>query len=122
MVEQKPDQEQETTAPAATKQADQQPEDDEFFEQEYFTDPNGVPVPRTSLSEHKYSQEQLREMKQKYLMENVINTGYDATEFAQFMEYKKGKTLFQIFLTESDCVALLQRVEPMWITGSLKIS
>lgn len=30
-------------------------------------------------------------MKQKYLMENVINCGYDPTEFAQFMEYKFGK-------------------------------
>ena len=27
-------------------------------------------------------------MKQKYLMENVINCGYDPGEFSQFMEYK----------------------------------
>ena len=27
-------------------------------------------------------------MKQKFLMENVINSGYDPTEFAHFMEYK----------------------------------
>ena len=27
-------------------------------------------------------------MKQKFLMENVINDGYDPTEFAHFMEYK----------------------------------
>ena len=32
-------------------------------------------------------------MKQKFLMENVINCGYDPTEFAQFMEYKMGKYL-----------------------------
>ena len=30
-------------------------------------------------------------MKQNFLMENVINLGYDPTEFAQFMEYKMGK-------------------------------
>jgi len=30
-------------------------------------------------------------MKQKYLMENVINCGYDPAEFAAFMEYKMGK-------------------------------
>ena len=33
-------------------------------------------------------------MKQKFLMENVINCGYDPTEFAQFMEYKMGKFFF----------------------------
>ena len=55
-------------------------------------DPNGVPMPRRSLTEHQYTEEQLREMKQKFLLENVINCGYDATEFAQFMEYKMRKS------------------------------
>lgn len=31
-------------------------------------------------------------MKQNYLIENVINMGYDPTEFAQFMEYKMSKS------------------------------
>ena len=71
-------------------------------EQEYYMDPNGVPMPRKSLHEHQYSIEQLRDMKQKYLMENVINYGYDATEFAQFMEYKRGKSLYLFALTKED--------------------
>ena len=66
--------------------------DEPYKEQEYYMDPNGVPMPRASLHEHQYTIEQLREMKQKYLMENVINCGYDPTEFAQFMEYKMGKS------------------------------
>ena len=45
-------------------------------------------MPRRSLYENQYTDEQLRSMKQKYLMENVLNCGYDPTEFAQFMEYK----------------------------------
>ena len=32
-------------------------------------------------------------MKQNYLMENVINLGYDAGQFSEFMEYKMGKHL-----------------------------
>ena len=43
---------------------------------------------RNSLHENQYTHEQLRDMKQKYLMENVINLGYDPSEFSQFMEYK----------------------------------
>ena len=39
----------------------------------YYVDFNGVPQPRKSLSEHQYTDEQMREMKQNYLMENVIN-------------------------------------------------
>ena len=31
-------------------------------------------------------------------MENVLNCGYDATEFAQFMEYKMGKFVRQLTL------------------------
>ena len=60
---------------------------------QYYTDPNGVVKPRCSLYENQYTDEQLRTMKQKFLMENVINCGYDPTEFAQFMEYKMGKYL-----------------------------
>ena len=66
---------------------------DELKDGEFYMDPNGVPMPKRSLHEHQYTVEQLREMKQKYLMENVINCGYDPTEFAQFMEYKMGKYL-----------------------------
>jgi len=58
---------------------------------EFYTDMNGVPQPRKSLYEQQYTEEQLRSMKQKFLMENVINCGYDPTEFAQFMEYQKGR-------------------------------
>lgn len=50
-------------------------------------------MPRKSLAEQQYTVEQLRSMKQKFLMENVINCGYDPTEFAQFMEYKMRKFL-----------------------------
>lgn len=49
-------------------------------------------MPRRSLYEQQYTDEQLRSMKQKYLLENVINCGYDPAEFAQFMEYKFGKS------------------------------
>lgn len=54
----------------------------------FYTDHNGIVKSRRSLYEHQYTDEQLRSMKQKFLMENVINCGYDPTEFAQFMEYK----------------------------------
>lgn len=33
----------------------------------------------------------MRSMKQNYLMENVINTGYDPAQFAAFMDQKMGK-------------------------------
>jgi len=49
---------------------------------------NGVPRPRKSLSKQAYTDEQMRAMKQNYLLENVVNCGYDPAEFAQFMEYK----------------------------------
>ena len=66
--------------------------EEEFDEEQmFYTDPNGVPMPRTSLTQHQYTDEELRGMKQNFLMENVINLGYDPTEFAQFMEYKMGK-------------------------------
>ena len=53
---------------------------------------NGVPQKRASLVEQQYTFEQLRSMKQNFLMENVLNCGYDPTEFAEFMEYKMGKS------------------------------
>ena len=31
----------------------------------------------------------LRKTKQNYLVENVVNRGYDTTKFAEFMNYKK---------------------------------
>ena len=62
-------------------------------EADYYIDANGVPVlkKKTPTAEESYSEEEVRVMKQTYLHENVIQRGYDATEFAQFMEYKKGK-------------------------------
>lgn len=65
-------------------------------QEEFYTDMNGVPQPRSSLSAHQYTEEEMRAMKQNYLMENVINTGYDPASFAQFMEYKMGKLFFHI--------------------------
>lgn len=50
--------------------------------EQWYTDPNGVPMPRKSFQENQYTVEQLRSMKQKFLMENVINCGYDPNEFA----------------------------------------
>ena len=47
-----------------------------------------IAQPRRSIHELSYTNEQLRNMKQKYLMENVINLGYDPAEFGQFMEEK----------------------------------
>ena len=44
--------------------------------------------PRNSLCEQDYSFEDLRIMKQQFLTDQVINAGYDPTEFAQFLEYK----------------------------------
>ena len=51
-------------------------------QEEFYTDMNGVPQPRSSLSEHHYTDEEMRAMKQNYLMENVINQGYDPASFA----------------------------------------
>ena len=82
---------------------------DELKQGEFYMDPNGVPMPKRSLHEHQYTVDQLREMKQKYLMENVINCGYDPTEFAQFMEYKMCKCLSFSYcsklLSSSSCTA-----------------
>lgn len=33
----------------------------------------------------------LRQTKQNYLVDNVVNLGYDTDRFAEFMNYKKGK-------------------------------
>ena len=45
---------------------------------------NGVPRPK-SAKKHQ-NEDEIRQMKQNYLMENVINQGYDPEAFAQFME------------------------------------
>jgi len=60
-------------------------------QEEFYTDMNGVPQPRSSLSAHAYTGEEMRAMKQNYLMENVIDQGYDPASFGQFMEYQMGK-------------------------------
>lgn len=39
-----------------------------------------------------------RQKKQSYLIENVASKGYDATEFAQFLDYKKGIALLIILI------------------------
>ena len=36
-------------------------------------------------------------MKQNYLVENVVNEGYDTDQFGNFMNYKKGKWLNSIW-------------------------
>ena len=41
----------------------------------------------------------LRKTKQDYLVEHVVNPGYDTNSFTEFMNYKKGKG-FQFELTE----------------------
>ena len=41
--------------------------------------------------EQQITAEQLRQMKQNYLVENVVNEGYDTEKFGTFMNYKKGK-------------------------------
>jgi len=56
--------------------------EDASNEELVYTDYNGVKRQRNSLYEQQYTDEQLRSMKQKFLMENVINCGYDPTEFA----------------------------------------
>ena len=33
----------------------------------------------------------LRQKKQAYLLEEIVNKGFDTSEFTQFMELKKGK-------------------------------
>ena len=35
-------------------------------------------------------------MKQNYLVENVVNEGYDTDKFGTFMNYKKGKQIANI--------------------------
>ena len=45
-------------------------------------------MPRSSLCQQDYSWEDLRQMKQQFLTDKVINAGYNPTEFAQFLEYK----------------------------------
>ena len=98
----------------------------EEFQEQYYTDPNGVPMPRRSLTEQQYTDEQLRSMKQKFLLENVINCGYDATEFAQFMEYKMGKLSFPLshanFLDSSPYIACLMYDLTLlsWVRGRHK--
>ena len=43
-------------------------------------------------------------MKQNYLMENVINLGYDAGQFSEFMEYKMGKHLITFLVIKVSLV------------------
>ena len=62
-----------------------------YEEQQYYTDMNGVSQLRSHLDEQHYTLDEMRAMKQNYLMENVINTGYDAAQFAAFMDQKMGK-------------------------------
>ena len=57
-----------------------------YDQQQYYTDMNGVPQLRSHLYEQHYTEEEMRAMKQNYLMENVINTGYDPATFAAFMD------------------------------------
>ena len=63
-------------------------------EEEFFTDPDGVHQPRSSFSEAQYTYEQLHAMKQNYLVENVLNMGYDPNEFVAFMSSKRGRSPF----------------------------
>ena len=39
-------------------------------------------------------QEQEMEEKQNYLRENILNKGYDANEFVQFLQSKKRRSSF----------------------------
>ena len=56
--------------------------EDTSHEELVYTDHNGVKRQRNTLYEQQYTDEQLRSMKQKFLMENVLNCGYDPAEFA----------------------------------------
>ena len=42
--------------------------------------------------------EELRAQKQNYLVENVVNQGYDTDKFGAFMNYKKGKFQELVYL------------------------
>ena len=75
-------------------------EGDDFFEQKTTEsrssinhgDLFGVP----QLSEYELG----RRKKQQYLIENIVQTGYDTTKFAGFMESKLGKIYLANFLLD----------------------
>ena len=63
------------------------------------------------MEAYQQTEEEIRAQKQNYLVENVVNQGYDTEKFGTFMNYKKGK-LLDMVLTH-----LLQRMELMLTIG-----
>ena len=63
------------------------------------------------MVEFDQTNEELRAQKQNYLVENVVNQGYDTEKFGTFMNYKKGK-LLDMMLT-----SILQRMVLMLTIG-----
>ena len=84
--------------------------DDDYFEQKMTEsrssinhgDLFGVP----QLSEYELG----RRKKQQYLIENIVQTGYDTTKFASFMESKLGKIFLANFLLD-DGVNIVKLLE-----------
>ena len=63
------------------------------------------------MVEYQQTEEEIRAQKQNYLVENVVNQGYDTEKFGTFMNYKKGK-LIDMMLTDT-----LQRMVLMLTIG-----
>lgn len=65
-------------------------EGDDFFDQRTTSRSNnthGDLFGESQLSDYELG----RRKKQQYLIENIVETGYDTTKFAAFMESKLGK-------------------------------
>ena len=63
------------------------------------------------MEAYQQTEEEIRAQKQNYLVENVVNQGYDTEKFGTFMNYKKGK-LLDMMLT-----SILQRMVLMLTIG-----
>ena len=65
-----------------------------------------------------------REEKQSYLIAEIANKGYDPSDFAQFIEYKKGKIsvfiIYNIKLIFIQFIFCFQKEEQILITGHFK--
>ena len=70
------------------------------------------------MVDHSMSHEQSRQMKQNYLVENVVNEGYDTDAFGTWMNYYKGKQTANILTSRF----VFQMMELMQIIGLWKKS
>ena len=80
------------------------------------------------MVEYQQTEEEIRAQKQNYLVENVVNQGYDTEKFGTFMNYKKGKLLELTLINSLQRMALMLTIGPwmrslgLWMNSSNTIT